>query len=91
MKRIKKNERRNCNFYTSRSSSLTLYHTIPSFNDLKKKPFENVRKEENVGNQHFLLFTRPKTNFKLLVTFNLSSACRLSIWNSLKFCRLVKS
>ena len=33
---------------------LTLYHKITT---LKKKPFENnVGKEENAGNQHFLLF-----------------------------------
>ena len=38
--------------------SLTLYHTIPTFNDpLLRKTFENiVEKEENAGNQHFLLF-----------------------------------
>ena len=35
---------------------LTLYHTIPTFNN-KKKDLENtVRKGENAGNQHFLLF-----------------------------------
>ena len=38
-------------------ASLTLYHTIPTFNDPKKKPFENIMgKGENAGNQHFLLF-----------------------------------
>ena len=41
-------------------SCLTHYHTIATFNEpenLKKKPFENiVGKEENAGNQHFLLF-----------------------------------
>ena len=38
--------------------SLTLYHTITTFNNLKKKkPFENIEgKEENASNQHFLLF-----------------------------------
>ena len=36
---------------------ITLFHTIPSFDDPKKEPFENiVGKEENAGNQHFLLF-----------------------------------
>ena len=36
---------------------LTLYHTIPTFNDPEKKSFENnVGKVENAGNQHFLLF-----------------------------------
>ena len=34
---------------------LTLYHTIPTFND--KRPFENIAgKGENAGNQRFLLF-----------------------------------
>ena len=37
--------------------TLILYQTMPTFNDLKKKPFENVvGKGENAGNQHFLLF-----------------------------------
>ena len=36
---------------------LSLYHTITTFNDPVKKPFENiVGKGENAGNQHFLLF-----------------------------------
>ena len=35
----------------------TLYHTIPTFNVLVRKPFENIMgKVENAGNQHFLLF-----------------------------------
>ena len=38
---------------TTRSPDLTLYHTIPTFND----PEENILgKGENVGNQHLLLF-----------------------------------
>ena len=39
---------------------LTLYHTVPTFNDfLYKKHFENiVGKGENAGNQHFLLFSQ---------------------------------
>ena len=62
----------------------------------KKKPFENiVRKGENAGNQHFLIFpqcffaTNPKKKF----CFKLHLFCRLqvlSIWTSLKICRLVK-
>ena len=75
---------------------LTLYQTIPTFKDPKKRPFENiVGKGENAGNQQFLLFTqcfRPilKTNsvFKLNVFCCLQM---LSIWASLKICRLVKS
>ena len=40
-----------------RYAVLTLYHTILTFNDLSKKPFENiVGKGENDVNQHFLLF-----------------------------------
>ena len=36
-------------------ATLTLYHTILTFDD-KKKPSENiVGKGENAGNQHFLL------------------------------------
>ena len=40
---------------------LTLYNTIPTFNDNMKLAFEKkkkniVGKEENAGNQHFLLF-----------------------------------
>ena len=35
---------------------LALYHTIPTFNDLKKKALENiVEKGENAGKQYFLL------------------------------------
>ena len=36
---------------------LTFYHTIPTFNNPRKKPFENiVGKGENAGNQYLLLF-----------------------------------
>ena len=39
------------------SHSLTLYHTIPTFNDLEKEPIENiVEKGENAGKKHFPLF-----------------------------------
>ena len=53
-------------------------HTISPLT-LKKKPFENIMgKDENAGNQHFLLFplcfsALPKTNFNFSVTFLLSS------------------
>ena len=59
---------------------LTLYYAFPTFNDLKKKPFENrVGEGENGSNQHCLLFptmfsTHPKTNFIFSVTFSLLSA-----------------
>ena len=62
------------------TDELTLYHTILTFNDPRKKPLENiVGKGENAGNQHFLLFptlfsTLSKTNFKFLFTFILSPA-----------------
>ena len=52
---------------------------------LRNKPFENiVGKEENAGNQHFLLFptmfsTHPKTNFNFSVTFILSSASSFNL------------
>ena len=36
---------------------LVLYHTILTYNNLRKKAFETiVEKGENAGNQHFLLF-----------------------------------
>ena len=35
----------------------TLYHTIPTVDDMEKRPFKNsVGKGEIAGNQHFLLF-----------------------------------
>ena len=37
--------------------TFTLYHTIPTFNDLRKKALEKpMGKGENAGKQHFLLF-----------------------------------
>ena len=74
----------------------TLYLTIPTFYALKKKPFETiVGKGENAGNQQFLLFLQCFLPFpKQILTFQSHLVCRLqrlSIWTSLKFCRLVKS
>ena len=38
------------------TNTLTLYHTIPTFDDPGNYPFENnVGKGENAGNHHFLL------------------------------------
>ena len=38
---------------------LTLYHTIPSFNDPEQDTLENILgKGENAGNQHFLLYPK---------------------------------
>ena len=60
--------------------TLTLYHTIPTFNKpekKKKKAFENIAgKGENAGNQHFLLFPQcflfiPE---RISVTFNLKQS-----------------
>ena len=46
--------------------SLTLLHTIPTFND----PFENiVEKGENAGNQHFLLFPQCFLPFQIKFQF----------------------
>ena len=63
---------------------------------LKKKAFENiVITEKNAGNQHFLLFPQcflPIPNRSSV--FKLHLFCRLqmlSIWTSLKTCRLVMS
>ena len=40
-----------------RSMHLTLYHTIPTFNDPEKETFrKHCGKRRNAGNQHFLLF-----------------------------------
>ena len=70
---------------------LTLYHTIPTYNNLYKKPLENiVRKEENAHNQNFLFFptmfsTLSKTNFKFSGTFILSSAYSFSLDQSFFF------
>ena len=40
------------------NKELTFYHTIPIINDLEKKSLFKPywEKEENAGNQHFLLF-----------------------------------
>ena len=63
---------------------------------LKKKPFETiVGKGENAGNQHFLLFQQYFLPIsKRVSVFKLHLFCslqRLSVWTSLKMCRMVKS
>ena len=57
---------------------------------MKKKPFENiVGKEENAGNQHFLLFLQcslfyPEKKIAIWFTFNLSSANALNMnWSEI--------
>ena len=65
---------------------VNLYHTISPYNEQeKKKPFENiVRKGENAGNQHFLLFPpRFLPIPKRICVLKLHLLCRLqmlSIW-----------
>ena len=68
---------------------LTLYHTIPTFNDPEKEGFENiVGKGENAGNQHFLQFPQCLLTLpKLISNFEPYSFCRLQMlsnWTSLK-------
>ena len=50
----------------------------------RKKPFENMGKEENVGNQHFLLYPQCfHANQNQISSFKLHLLCRLqmlSIW-----------
>ena len=61
---------------------------------LQKMPFENiVGKEENAGNQHFLLFPQCFLSYpEQILPFGQSLICRLqmlSTWIGLKFCCLV--
>ena len=63
---------------------------------MKKKPFENiVGKEENAGNQHFLLFLQCSLFYpEKKLPFGSPLICRLQmlwIWTGLKIFRLVKS
>ena len=60
---------------------LTFYHTIPTFNDLKKEAFENiVGKGENAGNQNFLLFPQSFLSIpKGIFVFKLHSFCHLQM------------
>ena len=57
---------------------------------LRKKPLENiVRKGENAGNQHFLLFPQRFLPFPNL--FSISDHLQmLSVWTCPKFCKMVK-
>ena len=75
---------------------LTLYHTIPTFNDREKEAFENiVGKGENAGNQHFLLLPQCFLPIpKRISVYKLHLFCclqMLSIWTCLKICSVVKS
>ena len=75
---------------------LTQYNIILTFHDPGKETFENiVGKRANAGNQHFLLF--PKRFLPIPNEFDFFQSrlfCplqMLSIWNSLKCCRLVRT
>ena len=78
--------------FFSLSLNLSIYHTIPT---LKKNASENtVEKEENAGNQHFLLFPqcflvyhKEKMSFKQCLIFGLQM---LSIWSCPKICHFGK-
>ena len=70
---------------------------MPTFNDLEKKTFENIMgKGDNAGNQYFLHFTQCFLLFQTQISifqshlFYRLQDLVLSIWTSLKFCRLVK-
>ena len=70
-------------------------YTIPTFNKLDKKPFENiVEKRENAGIQHFLLFPQCFLPFpKQISMFHSHWFCRLQIlwiWKRLRICRFSK-
>ena len=63
---------------------------------LKKETSENIGgKEENAGNQHFLLFPQCfLSNPEQILPFGSPLICcleMLSVWTGLKNCRLVKS
>ena len=63
---------------------------------MEKKPFENiVRKGENAGNQHFLLFSQcflPVPRKISVLKLHLFCCLQmLSIWTSLKICHMIKS
>ena len=68
----------------SSGKGLTLYQTIPTFNE------NIVEKGENAGNQHFLLFPQCFLSFqKQISVFQSHLFCSLqtlSIWTSPKFC-----
>ena len=66
---------------------LTLYHTVPTFNEHEEEAFENI------GNQHFLFFPQcflsiPK-QISILKSHLFSCLQMLSIWTGLKICCLL--
>ena len=71
------------------------YDTIPTFNTIGKKFYENSMGKENAGRPAFSPFltmfsTLSKKNFTLLASFSLSSANALKFDHS-KILRLIKS
>ena len=72
------------------SKGLTLYHTIPSFNDCEKSAFcKSSGKKENAGKQHFLPFPQCFLHFKRQISYFYPRPIRhwqnMSIWTSLNF------
>ena len=77
--------------------SLTLYHTIPTFNDPPKRSLLKTLRGngENASNQHFLHFPQyllpfPQQISIISVKFILSSGNDFNLDHLEKFCRLVK-
>ena len=75
--------------------SLTLYQTIPTFNDPKEEGLgKHSGKRENAGNQHFLLFPQCfQLDHKEKLSFWQCLICplqMLSIWSCPKKCRLTR-
>ena len=76
---------------------LSLYHTIPTFNDLQKEAFwKHCRKRRKCWLPAFFSFSHnvfyPSQNkFKFFSHIYLCCMQILSVWTSLTFCRLVKS
>ena len=75
---------------------LTLYHTIPTFNDPEKEGLESiVGKRENAGYQHCFLFLQLflPLHGKISI-FQSHLFCHLQMllmWTNLKICQLVRS
>ena len=82
-------------FMSKNAVLVTLYHTVPTFNDPEIEAFGNiVEKGENAGNQHFLLFPQCFLPFsgQISIFQPILFCCLqvLSIWTSLKIFCLVK-
>ena len=72
-----------------RETDFTFYCTIPTFDD-PEKAFETIlRKEENAGNQHFLLFPQCFLPFQksVFIFFNLYLFCRRLMHHSQHFAK----